>query len=68
MEEVSLGDPPVAYGLHFTQWGLCSSSAQGRRSGSGQWRKPLLRSLGPELSFLHFALDKGQEILYGLLR
>lgn len=63
-EEVGQGDPPVAWGI-LTKWGLCSSSTLQKRSGSGQWRKPPLRSLGPEQSLLHFALDKGQE-LYGL--
>lgn len=67
MEEVGLGDPPAAYGRHFTQWGLCYGSAlEGGQAvvSCGNHRcEAWARSCHSP-----FALDKVQEILYGLVR
>lgn len=62
------GRPSCSIWAAFHSMGSLLQHSYGRRSGGGQQRKPPLRRLGPQLSFPHFALDKVQEILYGLVR
>lgn len=62
------GRPSCSIWAAFRSMGALLELSSGRRSGRGQLREPPLSSRGPELSFPHFALDKVQEILYGLVR